>query len=204
MHRLVLWIQQVAVPFLGPAGVLLAAFLDSSFLSLPEINDLLVIAAAAREPETAWIYVVMATLGSLTGCSLLWFLARRGGEAFLVRRFGSARVARTREAFLKYDVLALAIPALLPPPMPFKVFVLCSGVFGISFQRFALTLLVARGLRYLAWAFVGIRYGDEAMHMLKGLDTWFGAHLPWLFALGVGASALWLLSRAVRRRREAA
>ncbi len=192
------------MPFLGPAGVLLVAFLDSSFLSLPEINDLLVITAAAREPETAWVYVVMATLGSLAGCSLLWFLARRGGEAFLLKRFSAERVARTRAAFQKYDVLALAIPAVLPPPMPFKIFVLCSGVFGISFQRFAVTLLMARGLRYTAWAFAGIRYGDEAMRMLKQVDLWFAAHLPWLLAVLGAGTAAWLLTRAMQRRREAA
>lgn len=204
MHRLVLWIQQVAVPFLGPAGVFLAAFLDSSFLSLPEINDLLVVTAAARAPETAWLYVAMATFGSLAGCSTLWVLARRGGEALLVRRFGSERVARARQAFQKYDVLALALPAVLPPPMPFKLFVLGAGVFGVSFQRFALTLVVARGLRYLAWAFIGIRYGNPAMGLLRQFDSWFAQRLPWILALAGAAMALWLMARLQRRRGETA
>jgi membrane protein YqaA with SNARE-associated domain len=204
MHRLVVWIQQVAVPFLGPAGVFLAASLDSSFLSLPEINDLLVVTAAARAPETAWLYIVMATLGSLAGCSILWVLARRGGEAFLERRFGSARVARARETFRKYDLLALAVPALMPPPMPFKLFVLGAGVFGVSFQRFALTLIAARGLRYLAWAFIGIQYGDAAMVLLRSFDAWFARNILWILALAAGGTALWLLMRAQRRRGEPA
>ncbi len=204
MHRIVLWVQDVAVPFLGPAGVFLAALLDSSFLSLPEINDLLVVTAAARAPESAFLYVLMATLGSLAGCSILWSLAQRGGEVFLERRFGATRVARTRQAFQKYDVLALAVPALLPPPMPFKIFVLCSGVFGISFQRFAVTLVVARGLRYLVWAFIGMRFGHEAIGMLRYVDAWFARRLPVLLALLAMAGALWLLTRVVQRRREAA
>lgn len=191
------------MPFLGPAGVFLAAFLDSSFLSLPEINDLLVVTAAARAPESAWLYVCMATLGSLAGCSVLWLVARRGGEALLYRRFGAERVVRTREAFRRWDVLALAVPALLPPPMPFKIFVLCSGVFGISFQRFALTLLVARGVRYLAWAFVGLRYGDQAMVLLRRFDAWFAEHLPLMLVLLGVAMLAWLLARAGKRRREA-
>ncbi len=198
MHRLVLWIQQVVVPFLGPGGVLLAAFLDSSFLSLPEINDLLVVTAAARAPETAWLYVAMATLGSLAGCSVLWVLAKRGGETLLERRFGSERVARARQAFRRYDILALAVPAVLPPPMPFKLFVLGAGVFGISFQRFAVTLVVARGLRYLAWAFVGVRYGDAAMGLLRRFDLWFAQRLPWILALAGVTTALWLVARAQR------
>jgi len=204
VHRIVLWIEHVAVPFLGPGGVFLAAFLDSSFLSLPEINDLLVVTAAARAPETAWMYVVMATAGSLAGCSVLWLLAKRGGEAVLERRFGSGRVARTREAFLRYDILALAVPAVLPPPMPFKLFVLGAGAFGVSFQRFAVALVVARGLRYLAWAFVGIRYGGAAMELLRSFDLWFAARLPWIVALVAVATALWLVARAQRRRGEPA
>jgi membrane protein YqaA with SNARE-associated domain len=201
VHRIVLWIQQVVVPFLGPGGVFLAALLDSSFLSLPEINDLLVVSAAARAPETAWLYVVMATLGSLAGCSVLWLLAKRGGEPFLERRFGAARA---RAAFRRYDVLALAVPAVLPPPMPFKLFVLGAGVFGISFQRFALTLVLARGLRYVAWSFVGIRYGDAAMALLRSFDLWFAERLPWILALLAAATALWFLARAHRRRGEPA
>jgi len=204
LSRLVLWIQEVAVPFLGPGGVLLAAFLDSSFLSLPEINDLLVVTAAARAPESAWIYVTMATLGSLAGCSALWVLARRGGEALLFRRFGPERVARTRQAFRRWDVLALAIPAVLPPPMPFKIFVLCAGVFGVSFRRFAVTLILARGLRYVGWAYVGMRYGEQAMGLLRRFDAWFAERLPLMGALALACAVLWLCLRAERRRRAAA
>jgi membrane protein YqaA with SNARE-associated domain len=205
MHRVVLWFQDVAVPFLGPPGVFLAAMLDSSFLSLPEINDLLVVTAAARGPETAWLFAAMATLGSLAGCSLLWSLARRRGEPFLERRFGAARVLRTRRAFQRYDLLALAIPALLPPPMPFKIFVLCSGVFGISYRRFALTLLAARGMRYLAWALVGLHFGEEAVSVLKHVDAWFAQRLPLVLALAGTAMVLWLATRRVlQRTREAA
>ena len=76
MARLALWIQQVLVPALGPVGVFLVAFLDSSFLSIPEVNDIIVITAAARNPGTAWIYGLMATLGSLAGCAVLWGLGR--------------------------------------------------------------------------------------------------------------------------------
>lgn len=205
MARLALWIQQVLVPALGPVGVLLVAFLDSSFLSIPEVNDIIVITAAARNPGTAWIYVLMATLGSLAGCAVLWGLGRRGGEAFLVKRFGASRVARTRAAFHRWDVLALALPALLPPPMPFKIFVLSAGVFGFEWRRFAVTIFLARGVRYTVWAVGGAVYGDEALALLKRTDQWFGQNLPLVLAvsaslvlLGVG---LWIVRR--RRRTDA-
>src|SRR5262249_26137643 len=166
MHKVVLWIQTVLLPALGPSGLFFVAFCDSSFLSLPEINDILVVTSSSHNPATAWIPIAMATLGSLAGCSTLWVIGRRGGEPLLERRFGKAQVARTRAAFERWDVLALGIPAILPPPMPFKIFVLSAGVFGVPWRRFALTLILARGLRYVFWGLLGIFYGDEALDML--------------------------------------
>jgi membrane protein YqaA with SNARE-associated domain len=199
VYGFVLWVQEVLVPLLGPAGLFVAAFLDSSFLSLPEINDLLVVTAASARPETAWFAVVMATLGSLTGCSLLWWLGRRGGEALLVRRFGPERTERTRAAFRRFGVLSLAVPALLPPPIPFKIFVLSAGVFAFPYRRFVLTLLVARGLRYAFWGLMGIVYEDEALNLLHAIDQWTAEHTPILLAV-VAAGALLALARYLRRR----
>ena len=176
MHGLAVWIQSVLIPTLGPFGLFVVAFFDSSFLSVPEINDLLVVSAAARDASTAWMYAVAATLGSLAGCTALWYIGRRGGEAFLVRRFGQERVDRTRASFRKWDVLALAVPAIMPPPMPFKIFVLSAGVFGLPFRRFAITLIVARGLRYGFWSVLGAIYGQRALAVLQRVDGWFRDH----------------------------
>ena len=173
MHGIVVWIQTVLIPTLGPFGLFVVAFFDSSFLSVPEINDVLVVTSSAGHPATAWMYVVAATLGSLSGCSALWYIGRRGGEAFLVRKFGRDRVDQTRAAFKKWDILALAVPAMLPPPMPFKIFVLSSGVFGLPYRRVAATLIVARGLRYVFWGFMGAMYGEAALALLKQFDRWF-------------------------------
>ena len=183
MHDIVLWIQTVLIPTVGPFGLFVVAFFDSSFLSVPEINDVLVVTSAAGTPATAWIYVLAATMGSLAGCTALWYIGRRGGEAFLVRRFGRDRVDQTRAHFKKWDILALAIPAMLPPPMPFKIFVLSSGVFGLPYRRFAATLLVARGLRYVFWGVMGATYGDEALAWLKDFDRWFDARAGIIFAV---------------------
>lgn len=200
MHRLIVWIQEVAVPVLGAPGVFLAAFLDSSFLSLPEINDLLVVTSAASSPERGWLFALTATLGSVAGCSVLWWIGWKGEEDLLERRFGVHRVSKAREAFHRWDFLALAVPAILPPPMPFKIFVIAAGVFGFSFRRFVLTLLVARGLRYAVWAAVGIWYGERAISVFKDVDSWMSARLPWLLATAtvalLGWFAWWWRSRA--------
>jgi membrane protein YqaA with SNARE-associated domain len=203
MHKAILWVQGVLVPLLGPPGVFLVAFLDSSFLSLPEINDILVVTAAAGRPRMVWLHVLMATLGSVAGCSALWLVGRKGGEPLLVRRFGAERVERTRRAFARWDIFALAVPSMLPPPMPFKVFVLSSGVFGIPYRRLVVTLLVARGLRYTFWAVMGVLYGEQALGYLKEFDAWFRDRAPFLavaaLATLLAALGVWA-SRRLRAR----
>src|SRR5262245_42730898 len=146
----------------------------------------------------------MATLGSLAGCSVLWWIGRRGGEAFLVRRFGRQRVDDTRSAFARWDVLCLAIPAVLPPPMPFKIFVLSAGVFGVRYRRMALTLLVARGVRYAFWGLFGAFYGDEALATLRVIDQWFAERVLELGLLALGAALATVAIALLRRRRRSA
>ena len=91
MQKFIAWIQAVLIPTLGPFGLFLVAFVDSSFFSIPEINDILVITAAMNNPKTAWISVLMATLGSLAGCLVLYWVGLRGEETLLVKRFGEEK-----------------------------------------------------------------------------------------------------------------
>jgi len=200
MHRAVVWIQVVLVPWLGAPGAFVVAFLDSSFLSLPEVNDLIVVMAAVSHPGTVWLFALMATLGSLAGCAVLWWLGRRGGEGFLLRRFGAERVRQVRRAFERWNLLALAVPALLPPPMPFKVFVIAAGVFGLPFRRFALTILMARGLRYVLWGGLGILYGERALAILNTADQWLSKRAL-LGSFAVVALGIVLATMVLRRKR---
>jgi membrane protein YqaA with SNARE-associated domain len=195
-----MWFQEVFVPLLGAPGVFVAAFLDSSFLSLPEITDLVVVTAAASNAQRGWLYAAASTLGSVAGCVALWWVGWRGEEALLEQRFGVHRVARARAAFHRWDLFALAIPALLPPPMPFKLFVIAAGVFEFPLGRFILTLLVARGLRYAVWALVGIRYGAEAADVFNAVGVWFSARLPWIGAAAALALVAWLVRGRLRRQ----
>jgi len=198
VYRVLSWIQGVLIPQLGPPGLVAVAFLDSSFLSLPEINDILVVSAALANPAAAWLPITFITLGSVAGCSVLWFIGRRGGVPLLERRFGRERTARTREAYRRWGILALAVPAIFPPPVPFKVFVLASGVFGFPFGRFLLTLLLARGARYWFWGGMGMAFGSEGLAMLHAVDGWTAERLPLVLA---GAATLVLVALLVVRRR---
>jgi membrane protein YqaA with SNARE-associated domain len=200
MHKVVVWIQSVLVPFLGPFGFFVTAFLDSSFLTIPEVNDFLIVTSSSARPGLAWLYVAMTTLGSVAGSLALREIGRRGGEPRLEKRFGKERVAAVRERFERFGVLTLAIPALLPPPMPFKMFVLSAGVFGFPLKRFVITLLLARGLRYSAWSALAVLYGSEALELLKTLDAWFADRLG-AMVIVVSTILLGLLIYYTLRRR---
>lgn len=164
--RIVTWIQAFALGIGGP-GLFVVAFLDSSFLSLPEINDLLVVMLVIEHNARMPYYALMATLGSVAGCMVLYGLGRRGGESLVRRRFGGPRMTRALELSNRYGVLAIAVPAILPPPAPFKIFVLLAGVAAVPVWQFAITVALARGFRYLAVGVLSIRYGEAAIAFIE-------------------------------------
>jgi membrane protein YqaA with SNARE-associated domain len=203
VHKLVLWIQHSVLPALGPAGMAVIAFFDSSFLSIPEVNDILVVTSSAAHPGHAWLYVLLTTAGSIAGCLALREVGRRGGEALLVRKFGRERLERTRAQFKKWDILCLAVPSMLPPPVPFKIFVLSAGVFGLPLRRFIVTIGVARGIRYSFWGFMGAVYGARGLDLLRAFDRWFLERAEWFLAAAL-AGLIALLVWTLRRRWAAA
>src|SRR5437879_3824380 len=148
---------------LGAPGLFLVAFLDSSLFSLPEIADLLVVMMVTRHKSRLVLYATSATFGSIAGCLLLYFLGKKGGHALARRRFNSASVERSLAAFRRYGVMAVLIPSLLPPPAPFKIFVLLAGVADITVRQFVLAIAIGRGGRYLLLGILAVEYGDRAM-----------------------------------------
>ena len=166
MARMVAWAQSIALSIGGP-GLFFIAFLDSSFLSLPEINDLLVVLLVIQHKERMLYYAMMATLGSLLGCLVLYYIGRKGGAALARRRFGGRRMERALSLYARYGALAIAIPAVLPPPSPFKVFVLLAGIAGVPVLHFATVIALARGFRYTFEAWLAVRYGDQAIALLE-------------------------------------
>ena len=114
-RRLGVFIVHVPIYIAGPAMILIGA-LDSSLLSLPEVNDYLVVARCYTHPRTVFFFPMFAAIGSVLGCLLLYTILRRGGQAVLHRRFRLERVQRVERAYARFGILALAVPALLPPP----------------------------------------------------------------------------------------
>ncbi len=165
MAGIVNWVKAFAESIGGP-GLFVVAFLDSSFLSLPEVNDLLVIAMVRNDTESMPYYALMATLGSIAGCLVLYMLGRRGGDSLIRRRFGGPRLTRAMELSQRYGILAVAIPAILPPPAPFKVFVLLAGVAKVPISQFVTAVALGRGFRYFAEGWLAVRYGEQAETLL--------------------------------------
>jgi len=191
------WVYGLALSLGGP-GLFVVAFLDSSFISLPQINDLLVVLMVVRNKPLMPYYALMATAGSVAGCYVLYLIAERGGEAFLAKRLHRGHVERALAIYRKRGVLALMVPALLPPPSPFKLFVLLAGVAEVRPITFVASIAIARGLRYLLIGALAVRYGDAALDLLRAHGR---EAALWVVVFIVAAAiAWWLLSRSSRAR----
>src|SRR5712664_1777377 len=165
-RRLGYFIVHVPLYVAGPAMIVIGA-LDSSLLSLPEVNDYLVVARCFAHPRTVFFFPLFAATGSLLGCLLLYTILRRGGQAVLHRRFRIDHVQRVERAYARFGILALAVPALLPPPMPFKIFVATAGALQFPRRRFLVTIMLARSVRYYTEGTLAVFYGERVLRFLK-------------------------------------
>jgi membrane protein YqaA with SNARE-associated domain len=150
---------------LGAPGLFLISFLDSSVLTFPIINDLLLIELSIQHPLRMPLYACMAALGSVLGCILLYFLARKGGEALFHRKAGE-RAHAIRHWVEQNGFGGMLIAALLPPPTPFKIFVFAAGVFEVPLTSFVVAISLARLLRYFGIGYLAVRYGVDALPFL--------------------------------------
>ena len=166
MKSLVDWIYGFAAAIGGP-GLFAIAFLDSSFASLPQLNDILVVLMVTQNPTWMLYYAAMATLGSVAGCYTIYSLARKGGETFLHKRLRAGAAERALGAYRRHGLLALIVPALLPPPAPFKLFVLMAGVAAVPPAKFVAAVALARGARYTGLGLLAIWYGDAALELMR-------------------------------------
>lgn len=181
---------------LGGPGLSIIAFFDSSFVSLPEVADVLIVVLVIQDPSLWFYYATLTTVGSVAGCYVLYSLARRGGEAFLRRRFKAGHIDRGLRFFQRFGLLAVTIPSILPPPTPFKIFVLLAGVAQVRPSTFLAAIVIGRGVRYFGEAWLALVYGEQATGYIRD-------NLPVVMvvvALSVAALAVgWVLWRRFRR-----
>ena len=185
---------------LGAPGLFIIAFLDSSFLSLPEINDVLLVWMVTQHKARLPLYVIATTAGSIAGCLVMYYVGRKGGDVLVRKRFRAASVDRAMAAFQRYGVMAVLIPSILPPPAPFKIFVLLAGVAEIGVARFTLTIAVGRGFRYLAEGLLAVWYGDRVLLFLDEHGRAATLVVVALVAVATAGYVVWRKARAGNHR----
>ena len=195
MKQVIAWAQAFALS-IGGLGLFFVAFIDASVLSLPEVNDILIVYMVTKSPSFLVYYAAMATAGSIGGSLVVYYLGRKGGEALLRRQFSSGQVDRMQARFRRYGMAAVVVPAMLPPPVPLKLFVLGAGVAGMPAGRFAWAIGIGRGVRYLVEGMLAYYFGAAAFEYIKAHGSqvafWGG-----VASLAVAAAYYW---RRQRRR----
>jgi membrane protein YqaA with SNARE-associated domain len=197
MGRIVDRVRALAMA-LGAPGLFLIAFLDSTFLPLPGATDFLLIVMVTRHQEFVVWFVLAAVTGSMAGCLVMHAIGKKGGEALVRRRFTGEKTERAIAALQRHGVMAVLVPSLLPPPAPFKIFVLLAGVVGISAPRFATAIAIGRGIRYSVLGFLAVRYGTRASAYVAEHGT--AASLVVVGVLGAGFAG-YLVWATVRSRK---
>ncbi|MCX6553310.1 MAG: VTT domain-containing protein [Acidobacteria bacterium] len=191
MIRFIAWAKGFALG-IGGLGLFCIAFLDASVVSLPEVNDILIVFMVTKHPSLLVYYAAMATAGSVAGSLVVYFVGKRGGEALLRKRFQGGQVERTLDTFRRYGVAAVIVPSMLPPPVPFKLFVLGAGVAGMTPTTFACSVGVGRGLRYVREGLLAYYYGEAAFEYLRTHGNEFAI---WMGVLSAMALAVYYWRR---------
>lgn len=167
---------------LGPFGLFAVALLDSTFVPLPSSADALMILLTIAHPRLMILYAGLATAGSAIGCVILYYISRRAGSRAL-RKFSPAKQQRVKGLIDRYDVLAVLVASLMPPPFPFKLFVVSAGVFRFSVMRFMVAIIAGRMFRFSLEGYFAIRYGVQAKQILARYYPWIGLGLAVLIII---------------------
>src|SRR5688572_23514347 len=180
---------------LGPFGLFAVALLDSTFVPLPSSVDALMILLTTANPRWMVAYALIATAGSTLGCVILYSVSKRAGSRAL-RKFSPAKQKRVKELIDRYDVLSVLVASVMPPPFPFKLFVVSAGVFRFSFTRFTIAIICGRLFRFLLEGYLAIRYGAQAKEVLAKYYPWIG------LGLVVVVIAVFLIRRSAKRNKD--
>ena len=186
------WIWSVLAP-LGPWGVFAFAAVDAALMGMP--LDAIVAGYVYHTPSMFLFYVVLASAGSALGSSVLYLIGYLGGEKVLRKRISEERYASIHASFERHEFWALMFPAMLPPPTPFKLFVLAAAVFEMRFRDFLAAIFAGRFVRFLLLAILTIKFGPGIVQMAGDL---FRHHFRWVLV----AVALGLLIYLATRRRK--
>ena len=196
-HFVTKWLTRLSEYLItfGAFGLFTVALLDSTFVPLPSSADALMILLSTANPSWMVLYAFMATAGSAIGCWILYLISRRAGTRAL-NKFSEAKQRRVKHWIERYDAVAVLVATLLPPPFPFKLFVITAGVFRFSLLRFMIAIVAGRAFRFLLEGYFAVRYGAQAKEILAKYYPWIG------LALVVAIVLFVLIKRWVKRETE--
>ena len=175
-------LTQVLVAW-GPLGILLLSILDSSGVPVAGAFDAFLILIAVQKPSIAWLCAGIAVVGSCIGTLLLFYASRKGGQQFLAKSASEGRAMRFRAWFMRFGLLTVFVPALIPIPLPMKLFVITAGVCGTPLAEFLTVVISARTLRYFGEVWLGVTLGHESVGFLKAHVWHFVGYAIALFAV---------------------
>jgi membrane protein YqaA with SNARE-associated domain len=181
---------------LGAWGVMAVAALDGGFIGLPV--DAVVAGYVYQDRARFLLYVLMASAGSALGSIVIYVIGYTGGEELLRKRMSAERFEKLHSAFNHHPFWALMFPAMLPPPTPFKLFVLAAAISEMSFVRFLIAVFCGRAVRFLILGILTIKFGPDVVHLTSEL---FGHHYYWILAAVVMGLIVWLALRRQKQRR---
>lgn len=187
---------------LGLFGLFMVSVVDSSFvpLPLPGITDIMVIVLAAQHHN--WLLLILvASAGSALGGYVSYQVGQSGGMAFLEKHVPARTFKLVRDWMEKHAILAVALPAILPPPMPLSPFVLAAGALKMSKKKFLTTFTVSRLLRHTVAAWLGIHYGRHILHLWNSLSARYATPILiaiWIVIAISCAIAFWKLYKTSR------
>jgi membrane protein DedA with SNARE-associated domain len=186
----------------GVFGLFFISIIDSSFvpLPIPGVTDIMVVLLAAQKTNCI-LLIVLSTAGSAVGGYISYQVGHAGGMAFLEKRLPARIFKRVCEWMEHHAILAVALPALLPPPMPLSPFVLAAGALNMSRSKFMWTFTISRAVRHSIAAFLGIYYGRNILRMWNAFsERWATTILIaiWLVILVGCGVAFWKLYQTSR------
>jgi membrane protein YqaA with SNARE-associated domain len=163
-----IWLLAVLKP-LGFWGAGALAFIDAAAFPVP--MDLILATYVWADKAHFYLYVIVSAAGSAVGGLVFFLVGRAGGELFLMKRINRVRFEQLRDRFEKQEFLAMMTPSILPPPTPWKLFVIAAGVFEMKVSNFMLAVFVGRVIRNMITAILTIEYGPEIVHIAARLAT---------------------------------
>lgn len=182
---------------LGAWGVFAIAAIDSAALGMP--LDPVVAGYVYLQPHKFWLYALMASAGSAIGSLVIYAIGYEMGELVLEKRMGKAKFERIRAKFEKHEFMALAVPSLMPPPFPFKLFALSAAVFEMHWTRFVLAIFVGRVVRFLILSALVVFFGPQVVSIMGGLFRQHAGIAAAAIAV-IAALVLFFVLRSKKRR----